>query len=184
MSKREAEEALRDIRYGMYGDEDEQIHPTIVIDSYGHKEKRWPEQRFIIWAYFHDDYSRLAVEDEYPEPKEVKELEPVREYLRSKDGETIKVYNKRFANENPYGYMIFSPTYHRVEFNDRDEISSFLKFIDDYNIYIKDDDRDRAEYGYSSSILLYCDGLKMVQILDTAIKEKLKFEFNGKSYPE
>ena len=181
MSKREAEQAICDIREGLYGDPYEQIHPTHKVDRYGKMEEEWPEQRYVVWAYFHDDYSRLNkenIDDKDKIPQIIKKsLPPERKELLSEEGETWKQYNRRFRKENPFKISNVAPEYHSFYFNNKEQGERFISFAEQYEIDIKED--EIAQYRWNGgAIAVYCGGLEAIQIIDAANKEGITFEFN------
>ena len=56
MSKREAEEALYEIREALGEDCYEQIRPQIVVGVNGNTTKEYPPIKKIIWAYFNNRF--------------------------------------------------------------------------------------------------------------------------------
>ncbi len=58
MSKRDAEEALMEIREGLYGDPYSQISPINSVSN-GNITREYPELRYIIWAYYNNNYNKL-----------------------------------------------------------------------------------------------------------------------------
>ena len=60
MSKREAESALYDIRYEMYGDSYISIRPEKVVDNKGNISEKYPTIKSIVWAYFNDGFEKIG----------------------------------------------------------------------------------------------------------------------------
>lgn len=58
MSKRQAEQALRDIRYELYGDSYEQIRKNTTISG-DCSESRYPDINKLMKAYYNGDYSDI-----------------------------------------------------------------------------------------------------------------------------
>ena len=58
MSKRDAEEALMEIREELYGDPYSQISPINFVSN-GSIIREYPELRYVIWAYYNNNYNKL-----------------------------------------------------------------------------------------------------------------------------
>lgn len=54
MTKKEAEDALREIREALGDDCYDQIRPRLVVGQNGEISKEYPPIKKIIWAYFND----------------------------------------------------------------------------------------------------------------------------------
>ena len=61
LSKREAEEAIYDIREGLYNDMYEQIRPDHIVEN-GKIKRVYPPIKKIIWAYFNDRWDVFSPE--------------------------------------------------------------------------------------------------------------------------
>lgn len=57
LTKREAEDAIYDIRQSLYGDIDEEIRPMHIVTKSGRIIDDYPSIGKLIYAYEHDDYS-------------------------------------------------------------------------------------------------------------------------------
>lgn len=67
MSKREAENALLEIRASMYGDSYTQIHPTHRVNERGQTRDDYPTIKSIVWAYYNDGFEKLGYDMKYQE---------------------------------------------------------------------------------------------------------------------
>ena len=73
LSKRDAEEAIYEIREGLYGDMYEQIRPEHVADERGKITHSYPPIKKIIWAYFNDRWDVFSAEKEVAEEEKKEE---------------------------------------------------------------------------------------------------------------
>lgn len=65
LSKREAEEAIYEIREGLGYDMYEQIRPEHVVNERGKITHDYPPIKKIIWAYFNDRWDVFSEETDY-----------------------------------------------------------------------------------------------------------------------
>ena len=63
MSKREAQDALMEIREGLYGDCYEMIRPLHFCDNHGKVHHDYPRIKDLIEAYYSDNFERFLVEE-------------------------------------------------------------------------------------------------------------------------
>lgn len=63
MSKREAENALYEIRLNLYNDEYQEISQEITYDNYGHSKFNYPPVKALLWAYYNGNYEIPALRD-------------------------------------------------------------------------------------------------------------------------
>lgn len=63
MSQKEAEEAIQEIRFGIYGNYYHKIQPVIYKDKNDNEKVKYPNINTIIKAYYSDDYSGLKRRD-------------------------------------------------------------------------------------------------------------------------
>lgn len=59
MSRSDAEEAIQEIRFGIYGDFYHKISPTVHVDKNGNEYEKYPNMNDILNAYYSDDYSKV-----------------------------------------------------------------------------------------------------------------------------
>ena len=59
MSKKEAEEAIQEIRFGLYRNYYRKISPIIYTDNNGNTTESYPNIKELIDAYYSDDYSKF-----------------------------------------------------------------------------------------------------------------------------
>lgn len=61
MSINDAEEAIQEIRFGIYGDFYHKISPTVHVDKNGNEYEKYPNMNDILNAYYSDDYSKVKI---------------------------------------------------------------------------------------------------------------------------
>ena len=64
LSKREAEQALYEIRASLYGSPYTMIRPIHLVDDRGHEQDKYPDVWVLINAYETGDYSSFETEED------------------------------------------------------------------------------------------------------------------------
>lgn len=171
MSKREAEEAILEIRYELYQDRYKEISPMLLHTPGGIK-KIYPDKRSLLNAYYSGDFSEFLnnvsddeiIEEKQEEenPADIWDVLPPR--LKKKDGEGKKAYSKRIYSEFNWLTSVEAIDWQNLQI-DVDRLDDAKKAAKVLSLDIKDDDIFNFENGYSETLNIRCDGLHAIALL-------------------